>query len=51
MNTSREESGWRMRRVEGPGPYENSDPDTSRIFRSDGGVHQDLTFSVHPWIP
>jgi len=45
---SREESGWRMRRLEGPGPYESPDPDTSRIFWSDGGVHQNLTFPVHP---
>lgn len=40
--------GWRLRQVEPPGPYESSDPDTSRIFWSDGGVHQNLTFPVHP---
>ena len=48
MDISREENGWRLRRIEGPGPYESSDPDTSRIFWSDGGVHQNLTFPVHP---
>ena len=44
----REESGWMMRQIEGPGPYESADPDTKRIFWSDGGVHQNLTFPVHP---
>lgn len=45
---SRDENGWRMRRLEGPGPYESPDPDTRRLFWSDGGVHQNLTFPVHP---
>ena len=40
--------GWRMRRVAGTGPYESSDPDTLRIWWSDVGVHQNLTFPVHP---
>lgn len=44
----REESGWYMRQVEGPGPHKSADPDTTRIFWSDGGVHQNLTFPVHP---
>ena len=48
VDITREENGWRLRRIEGPGPYESSDPDTSRIFWSDGGVHQNLTFPVHP---
>ena len=29
-------------------PYESADPDTARIWWSDTGVHQNLTFSVHP---
>jgi len=45
---SRDENGWRMRQVENPKPYKSSDPDTRRIFWSDGGVHQNLTFPVHP---
>lgn len=48
VDITREENGWRLRRIEGPGPYESSDPDTSRIFWSHGGVHQNLIFSVHP---
>jgi anaerobic selenocysteine-containing dehydrogenase len=44
-----EEPGkWKMYVVEGIGPYESDDPDTSRIFWTDGGVHQNITFPVHP---
>ncbi len=40
--------GWRMRTLEGIKPSKTSDPDTARIFWSDGGVHQNITFPVHP---
>ncbi len=49
-----EESGesdghvWRLRREGGVNPYESDDPDTGRIWWSDAGVHQNLTFSVQP---
>ncbi len=44
-----EEPGkWKMHVVEGIGPYKSDDPDTSRIFWTDGGVHQNITFPVHP---
>lgn len=46
--TRDEDGGWRLRQMEGPGPYQSDDPDTERIFWSDGGVHQNLTFPVHP---
>ena len=39
---------WKMRVDEGIEPYESSDADSSRIFWSDGGVHQNITFPVHP---
>jgi anaerobic selenocysteine-containing dehydrogenase len=39
---------WKMTIVEGIGAYKSDDPDTSRIFWSDGGVHQNITFPVHP---
>jgi len=39
---------WRMRIVEGAGPYETFDPDTGRVWWSDVGVHQNLTHAVHP---
>jgi anaerobic selenocysteine-containing dehydrogenase len=39
---------WRMRRLSGAAPYDSSDPDTARIWWTDVGVHQNLTFPVHP---
>jgi anaerobic selenocysteine-containing dehydrogenase len=43
-----ERGKWKMTVVEGIGAYKSSDPDTSRIFWTDGGVHQNITFPVHP---
>ena len=40
--------GWRMRTVADIQPFKSSDPDSARIFWSDGGVHQNITFPVHP---
>jgi anaerobic selenocysteine-containing dehydrogenase len=39
---------WKLERQRGVEPYESSDPDSSRIWWSDVGVHQNLTFAVHP---
>ncbi len=39
---------WRMRQLEGVRPYASKDPDTERIFWRETGVHQNLTFPVHP---
>jgi anaerobic selenocysteine-containing dehydrogenase len=39
---------WRMRRLEGVRPFTSADPDSSRIWWRDAGVHQNLTFPVHP---
>jgi len=39
---------WRLKREKGAEPYESSDPDTLRIWWSDVGVHQNMTFPVHP---
>ena len=41
-------NGIRMRHVEKPQPFESSDPDSQRIWWSDGGVHQNLAFPVQP---
>jgi anaerobic selenocysteine-containing dehydrogenase len=41
-------SEWALRRERGVEPYESSDPDTTRIWWADVGVHQNLTFPVHP---
>jgi anaerobic selenocysteine-containing dehydrogenase len=41
-------SEWGLKREKGVEPYESSDADTLRIWWSDVGVHQNLTFPVHP---
>ena len=43
-----EGDAWGMKRERGTGPYESTDPDSLRIWWSDVGVHQNLTFPVHP---
>jgi len=37
-----------IRRVHGARAYESADPDTSRIWWEDVGVHQNITHAVHP---
>jgi anaerobic selenocysteine-containing dehydrogenase len=44
----RDGSRWRLRRRAGVAPFESSDPDTRRIWWADVGVHQNITFPVHP---
>jgi hypothetical protein len=39
---------WSLRRLRGAAPYASADPDTQRIWWTDVGVHQNLTFAVHP---
>ncbi|MDT5060532.1 MAG: hypothetical protein QOH63_991 [Acidobacteriota bacterium] len=39
---------WGLKRRKGVAPYESADPDTLRIWWTDVGVHQNLTFPVHP---
>jgi anaerobic selenocysteine-containing dehydrogenase len=39
---------WSIRRKRGVGPFDSSDPDTRRIWWTDVGVHQNLTFPVQP---
>jgi anaerobic selenocysteine-containing dehydrogenase len=41
-------TGWAMSRRHGARPYASTDPDTLRIWWTDVGVHQNLTFPVHP---
>ena len=41
-------SEWLMRRVHGVEPWESKDRDTSLVWWHDAGVHQNLTFPVHP---
>jgi hypothetical protein len=39
---------WRLRHVHGVRPFESDDPDSRRVWWEDAGVHQNLTFPVHP---
>ena len=39
---------WELKRKQGVAPYDSTDPDTSRIWWTDAGVHQNITFPVHP---
>src|ERR1043166_2505337 len=39
---------WGLKREAGVGPYKSSDKDTLRIWWNAVGVHQNLTFPVHP---
>lgn len=43
-----QETEWGLKRESGAAPFESSDPDTLRIWWNDVGVHQNLTFPVHP---
>jgi len=44
----RKGTSWRMRREKGVEPYTSDDPDTRRVWWSDAGIHQNLTFPVQP---
>ena len=42
------EGRWRLRQIEGVKPFKSDDADSERIFWKEGGVHQNLSFAVHP---
>jgi len=44
----RQGADWSLKQTKGVKPYASSDPDTSRIWWTDAGVHQNMTFPVHP---
>jgi hypothetical protein len=44
----REGATWRLRRERGVEPFGSADADTSRIWWTDAGVHQNLAFGVQP---
>lgn len=48
VSLERDGSTWRLRRTRGIEPFTSGDPDTARIWWSDGGVHQNLAFPVQP---
>ncbi len=39
---------YRMRQMHGTRPFESSDPDSSRVWWTEVGVHQNITFPVQP---
>lgn len=39
---------WGLRRTRGIEAFNSTDPDTLRIWWKDAGVHQNMTFPVHP---
>jgi anaerobic selenocysteine-containing dehydrogenase len=48
VSLDRNGTTWGLRRRAGVEPHKSEDPDTERIWWSDAGVHQNLTFAVHP---
>jgi anaerobic selenocysteine-containing dehydrogenase len=48
VKLNRDGSKWLLQRERGPEPFESNDRDTLRIWWNDVGVHQNLTFPVHP---
>lgn len=48
VELDRSSKDWSIRRTQDVGPYDSSDPDSKRLWWSDVGVHQNLTFPVHP---
>ena len=48
VDLTRDGDTWSMSRLRGVRPYASADPDTARIWWTDVGVHQNLTFPVHP---
>ena len=48
VTIERQGGGYKVSQVHGAQPFASSDPDSSRIWWSDVGVHQNLTFAVQP---
>ncbi len=48
VDMTEEGSGVRFRQIHGVQPWESEDPSSSRVWWSDAGVHQNITFPVHP---
>jgi anaerobic selenocysteine-containing dehydrogenase len=48
VSLERSGNNWKLQRTRGVEPYASSDADTGRIWWTDAGVHQNLTFPVQP---
>lgn len=43
-----EAGNWSMHQIHGPAPFDSKDPDSRRVWWTDGGVHQNAIFPVQP---
>jgi anaerobic selenocysteine-containing dehydrogenase len=48
VSLSREDGTLKMRQIEGLKPFDSPDRDSGRVWWTDAGVHQNLTFPVQP---
>jgi anaerobic selenocysteine-containing dehydrogenase len=48
VDMSEEDDRVRFRQIHGVQPWESRDPSSARVWWSDAGVHQNITFPVHP---
>ena len=48
VTIEQQQGRWSLQQIEGPAPFKSADPDSERIWWSDGGVHQNLVFPVQP---
>jgi len=48
VDLDNDRSMWGMRQAAGIGPFESDDPDSERVWWTDGGVAQNLTHAPHP---
>ena len=48
VRIDRDGTGYKVSQIHGVEPFDSGDPDTARIWWSEVGVHQNLTFPVQP---
>jgi anaerobic selenocysteine-containing dehydrogenase len=48
VRIDRQGAGYKVSQIHGAQPFESADPDSARIWWSEIGVHQNLTFPVQP---
>jgi anaerobic selenocysteine-containing dehydrogenase len=48
VRLTHDQARWALARAAGVRPFASADPDTRRLWWTDAGVHQNMTFPVHP---
>ncbi|MGB0092227.1 MAG: hypothetical protein WBP81_06800 [Solirubrobacteraceae bacterium] len=48
VDMTEDDHSVRFRQIHGVQPWESDDPSSARVWWSDAGVHQNITFRVHP---